>query len=426
MNMPQTKAIGLLSILFMLMAVVSLVAIEKLEHATSSALATRTAKALISVVNQARISYSSHVVSKLNTHPEIEVEAQYHHKALAIPNPATFAIELGQAVSKPDEGLIISTYSKFPFKWREKTGGPQDKFQQDALNSLSEIEPSFERIEVINGVGVLRHAEAIFMEASCIECHNTHPFSPRKNWKMGDVRGAIEVSVPLNGSTNDTAHTVRYAYIMFMALSAIGLLCMFITLKRAQGLSRELELSVELRTSKLNKIARTDSLTQIANRRYFEEFSEQIVNQQNNDAFPMAMVIYDLDYFKAINDYFGHDVGDVCLIKVVQSVAKVLRKGDFHARIGGEEFAIILKNISDEELALVMNRVLKSVESIAVEQYSDISMSCSIGSTVAKSFEGVSIKRMVKVADEALYLAKQQGRNRWVNKSFYTDPSKGC
>jgi len=211
---------------------------------------------------------------------------------------------------------------------------------------------------------------------------------------------------------------MRYAYIMFMALSAIGLLCMFITLKRAHGLSRELEVTVERRTSKLKKIARTDALTQIANRRYFEEFSEQIIAQGSEDVLPMAMVIYDLDHFKGINDNFGHDVGDICLIQVVQSVAKVLRKGDFHARIGGEEFAIILQNVSDCELELVLNRILASVESIRVEQYCDISMTCSVGSTVATSMNGLPIKRVVKVADEALYLAKQQGRNRWVNKAY--------
>jgi len=119
----------------MLIAIVSLIAIEKLEHAASTALATRTAKALIAVVNQARVSYSTNVVAKLNDHPDISVEAQYHQKKFTIPNPATFAIELGEAVSDRQAGLIISTYSKYPFHWRIKTGGPQNSFQIDALSN---------------------------------------------------------------------------------------------------------------------------------------------------------------------------------------------------------------------------------------------------------------------------------------------------
>lgn len=421
MSSSQNKVLSFFALFFILMAIISLIAIQKLEYSASRALASRTAEVLASTINQARVSYSLNAAAKIRLHPDIHVQANYRDHDLAIPNPATFAIELGQSISRPTEGFILSTYSKYPFKGRKQSAGPQDDFQQDALEKLSTENNVFERVETLNGLTVLRRAEAIFMKKSCIACHNSHAASPRTDWKVGDVRGALDITIPLTADAEDVAMTVGYAYVMFSSFSVIGLFCMFFTLKRSNNLTKELELKVEERTLLLNELAYTDSLTKIANRRYFDEVSKATINDKDV-TLPIALIFYDLDHFKAINDCFGHDIGDECLVAVVNAVSQALRqKSDFHARIGGDEFAIILKNVTKDELEKIILRILDNIRLVIIPSEATLSLTCSIGSSfITQLSEGITINQVLKVADKALYQAKSQGRNQWVNKGFST------
>jgi len=410
----QIKTAAVFSFIFMLLSLISFFMLQNFQHSVATTLASRTAEVLATTINQARISYSAHT-TPLDLHPDITVEALYHGKPLSLPNPTTFAIELGEAVTRSSAGFMLHTYSQYPFKNRENIGGPQDSFQHDALSQLTTSSPTFERIEELNGIQVSRYAEAIFMTKSCVTCHNNHPDSPKKDWRVGDVRGAIDIAIPLNIDEKDLSGTMRYSYVIFISFSIISLSCIFITLKRALSLSQELEHKVKERTTVLNEIAHTDSLTLIANHRSYVEFCDKIIQQQT----PFSVIIYDLDYFKKINDKYGHDVGDECLIAVVNAVSSALRKDDdFHARIGGEEFAIILTNTSMLELDVIAKRVLKCVKDINIPQHNDIKITCSMGSTLITKFDGATIKDIIKVADNALYEAKKLGRDRWVHKHY--------
>jgi diguanylate cyclase (GGDEF)-like protein len=416
MKLSHTKAITAFTLLFMLMAIISLFAIKKLQYSASIALAARTASVLVSTINQARISYSKNAVAALQTHPDISVQSQYHTKLYAIPNPATFAIELGEAISDPKNGLILHTFSNYPFASRQDNGGPKDNFQTVALQNLTAAAPIFERVEMFGETNVLRHAEAIFMEKSCVDCHNVHPASPKKDWQVGDMRGAVDISIPLSGNDEDLTKTVQYAYVMFIAFSVIGLVCMFVTLIRASNLSTELEQQVQKRTASLNHLARTDSLTLIANRRHFEEFGQEVLLDQTQENWPVALLVYDLDYFKNVNDTYGHDIGDECLKAVVNAVNLALRnKQDFHARIGGEEFAIILQGISQTELQAVTDRILTNVSSVVIPANDNIHITCSIGSTLIHCHNNTTVKKMLCAADQALYQAKLNGRNQAIH-----------
>jgi len=412
MKFPHTKAITAFTVIFMLMAIISLITINKLQYSSSIALAARTAAVLASTINQARTSYSKNTVSTLRAHPDISVQAKYHGKKYAIPNPATFAIELGTAVSDPKNGLILHTFSNHPFASRRENSGPQDSFQTAALDNLNSKNRVFERVEMIGEVNVLRHAEAIFMEQSCVDCHNYHPDSPKKNWKVGDMRGAIDISIPLSGDKGLT-ETIKYAYIMFMIFSIIGLIFMLVTLSRAKNLSTELEREVEKRTAVLNQLARTDPLTLIANRRHFEEFFQKIFSQKTSNNWPIALLVIDLDYFKNINDTYGHNIGDECLKSAVIAVNLALRNNsDFHARIGGEEFAVILQGITHIELKTVVKRILTNVSNASIADNSKINFTCSIGSTLASYGSHPTMKKMMSIADKTLYQAKFNGRNQ--------------
>ena len=413
MTYSQTKAIAAFTLLFMLMAIVSLIAIKKLQYSASTALAARTASVLVSTINQARTSYSQNAVAKLRSHPDISIESQYHQKQYAVPNPATFAIELGEAISAPEQGLILHTFSNYPFTSRITNGGPQDDFQKLALAKLNSQSPVFERVEMIGDKNVLRHAEAIFMEESCVDCHNYHPASPKKDWKVGDLRGAVDISIPLSGDDEDITKTVQYAYVIFIAFSMLGFISMLITLRRAGNLSNELEVKVQQRTSALNQLARTDALTLIANRRHFEEYGKQIIDDDNRTNRPIALLIYDLDHFKSVNDTYGHDAGDECLRAVASAVNNALRdNNDFHARIGGEEFAIILPDVTKSELETITTRILNNVRHVSIACNPSLQVACSIGATLIDANSSVTLKEVMHIADKALYQAKQNGRNQ--------------
>ena len=115
----------------------------------------------------------------------------------SMPLPATFTIEAGRRISLSESGMQVRLYSDHPFPWR-KAGGPADDFERRALDELR-ADPSAIAHEfgTVDGRPALRFARARVMKASCIECHNARPDSPKKDWKVGDVRGVLEIIRPL-------------------------------------------------------------------------------------------------------------------------------------------------------------------------------------------------------------------------------------
>ncbi len=142
--------------------------------------------------------YSSEVVGRL-TDRSIQVTHDYAARKNAIPLPATMSVELAQRISQKGAGMQIRLYSDHPFPWRREEGGPRDGFQKEALRRLrSEPDQPFYRLEDVMGRPSLRYATASRMEKKCVDCHNQHKESPKKDWKEGDVVGVYEVSFPVD------------------------------------------------------------------------------------------------------------------------------------------------------------------------------------------------------------------------------------
>jgi serine/threonine protein kinase len=142
--------------------------------------------------------YSSEVVARLADRG-IQVTHDYAGKKNAIPLPATMSVELAQRISKKGAGMQIRLFSDHPFPWRRAEGGPKDGFQQEALRQLRAApDRPFYRLEDLLGRRSLRYATASRMEKKCVDCHNLHPDSPKKDWKEGEVVGAYEVSFPVD------------------------------------------------------------------------------------------------------------------------------------------------------------------------------------------------------------------------------------
>lgn len=155
------------------------------------------AKRLSSQLQETREYYAKNVVAKVSEQ-KLEVTHDHAHKPAAIPLPATMVHELNEALNKK-EGYTIRLYSRYPFPHRAN-GGPRDAFEEEALAYL-EKNPHSElwRREEYQGRAVVRYARAdLMVSAACVNCHNSHPASPKTDWKLGDVRGALELIVPID------------------------------------------------------------------------------------------------------------------------------------------------------------------------------------------------------------------------------------
>lgn len=163
----------------------------------------------------------------------------------------------------------------------------------------------------------------------------------------------------------------------------------------------------------LEYIARHDYLTNIPNRFYFEEFINDIYTSicKNEN----TLLVLDLDNFKIINDSYGHLIGNKMLIGVVDCISKRLKENDFVARLGGDEFAIFLSDANISDALLIADKILNDLENepyCFIENNNQINVTASIGITAIRN--DTDVKKLFSYADEALYIAKNEGKNRIV------------
>ncbi len=173
---------------------------------------------------------------------------------------------------------------------------------------------------------------------------------------------------------------------------------------------------------KLVEFANFDSLTKVANRRVFEEYIDREWRRMAREKAPIALIICDVDYFKRYNDTYGHPAGDRCLQAIANVIkAEVKRPGDLVARYGGEEFVVVLPQTDAKggfHLAELIRKRLLDLKLVnAGSQISEfVTMSLGVASTIPVS--EYSWGKLIKIADEALYQAKEEGRDRTIIQTF--------
>ncbi|MDX6910951.1 GGDEF domain-containing protein [Hafnia paralvei] len=163
--------------------------------------------------------------------------------------------------------------------------------------------------------------------------------------------------------------------------------------------------------ARLDVMAHQDALTGTANRRSMENFLDDALLQ----AEPFALLMLDVDYFKRYNDHYGHQAGDACLVKVADIVKTSVRTpADLVARYGGEEFVIVLPASSLDDAVRVAERIQTNLREISLPHAaSEVSEMVTVSMGITLSKDGDSAYGIIARVDEALYRAKQQGRNRW-------------
>jgi len=162
----------------------------------------------------------------------------------------------------------------------------------------------------------------------------------------------------------------------------------------------------------LEKLALTDGLTQIHNRRHFQiRLAEEFRRAQRYDN-PMALILADLDHFKSINDTAGHVVGDLVLRKVAGCFTACIRDTDTAARWGGEEFAVVLPQTHLAGALTVAERIRKDIGALRLGPGDALGVTASLGVASYPAAHVHTTDELVRAADEALYRAKRDGRNR--------------
>jgi diguanylate cyclase (GGDEF)-like protein len=171
-------------------------------------------------------------------------------------------------------------------------------------------------------------------------------------------------------------------------------------------------LELSAKNELLERLALTDTLTTLPNRRAYEESLTTEISRALRQCKPLSLLYLDLDRFKEVNDLHGHAVGDETLDGFADLLRRHARRGDLAARIGGEEFALLLPHTTRSQAALVAERIRRALEATPVGRTRQVPLTVSIGVAV---FHGASVddaSGFVDAADQALYRAKSEGRNR--------------
>ena len=402
----SSMLIATLLAVFMVSYLVEKTLLEYME--SSAALVTK-------VVHESRNLYSDEAVNRVKMLPEVDASNRYLDTPHGIPNPATFTILLGERLSAihHQDSLQVKMYSDLPFRGRQRN--PLDNFEKDAIKQARLTpERPFKRVETVDGVQVLRYANPMIMHKGCVDCHFAHPDSPKRDWQIGDVRGVLEVTQPLNygGSTYQTVYYIRVASAAISIFCIAAILVMLVR-NRREAIIRKNEL--RQRTKSLEEQVFTDGLTNIPNRRRFDQALDDAWRVCLRHGDPLSIGMIDIDYFKQYNDTFGHLEGDQCLVKIANCIAQqVNRPMDLVCRYGGEEFVVLLPATDEKGAELVFSGMQMAIKDLAMPhpgspllEYVTVSIGCA--TTVVSNNSDVA--QLLLQTDSALYESKASGRN---------------
>ncbi len=314
-------------------------------------------------------------------------------------NPALMTREISQYAEK--EGIFLFHITSLkPLN----PGNVPDKFEKESLSLFEKGIKEFSKKENENSITYFRYMAPLVTENSCLQCHR------KQGYNIGDIRGGISIKFNI---TEIEKNLKANTFIIF----ALGGLTIIILLGVIYLFIFQLMKKLSEARKKIKEMAIMDELTKIYNRRYFFIKVQEEFQRAKRYGKPLCCIMIDVDYFKRINDTYGHSLGDMVLEQLAGILKSNCRAPDTVARYGGEEFIILLPEADREGSVATAEKIRILVEQagISTEAGTPIPITISLGAahfSPAHLKKGNDYQQLIKAADAALYLAKLNGRNR--------------
>ncbi|USN87759.1 MAG: GGDEF domain-containing protein [Candidatus Nomurabacteria bacterium] len=221
----------------------------------------------------------------------------------------------------------------------------------------------------------------------------------------------------LNKEEVDYLYTQRLLYMKELYGDLVKPKCPLLNRQIWDDILKELQI-IHLK-KQLEQALRIDPLTEMSNRKFFDEQMLEFAQHLHSNGSPTSLVLVDIDNFKTINDTLGHPFGDLVIKAVVKCITSNIRDHDVAARYGGEEFAVIVDG-DREAASKIAERIRQDVSKIDTSRLNgseikrEVTISCGVASFIKTNRSTETVNSVIKRADEALYKAKNTGRNRTV------------
>lgn len=322
-----------------------------------------------------------------------DVKAQ-NGRIFTIRNHAIMISEISRR-SETENGVRFKITSLSPLDPRNKP----DEFERDGLVQLGKGAREYFRLSPELTLPTFRYLKPLYADNSCLECHK------EAKYQYGDVIGAVSITIPVAHLTEETQTT--QLLILFSTVISVGLILIIVYM-----LTWRLAIKLDEAQMRLNKLASTDSLTGLNNRRKVMERLDEELKRAIRLAQPLSVISLDIDHFKKINDTYGHHCGDLVLQRLADLLRKIMRSYDIVGRVGGEEFLIINPATTLDEATALAERILVAVRGEAIQDGScnvNITVSAGVVVVTPKDLDAVMLLKRV---DKALYNAKKLGRDQ--------------
>lgn len=311
-------------------------------------------------------------------------------------NPALMTREISEYAE--EEGLF--KFKITSLKLLNPDNQP-DLFETKALLLFDKGEKEVFDNEIINKKTFFRYMAPLHVEQPCLQCHL------KQGYKVGDIRGGISIAFDIEDMQKKLGFNT-FVIVFFgigSTLLLLGMLYFFTT----RLISRISEAQAEIQ-----RLAITDELTGIFNRRYIMSRFREEFERSKRTRISLSCIWIDIDNFKSVNDKYGHLSGDEVLRVIADRIKTSIRSYDILGRYGGEEFLVVLPDTNFENTKIIAEKIIQKVRApIYLETYYEnlINITASLG-IACISDDDTSVDNIVRRADEGLYLAKKSGKDQ--------------
>ncbi len=275
-----------------------------------------------------------------------------------------------------------------------------DPFERKALTQFEQGGTVYTEYEQKGDEILYRYMAPLITEKDCLRCHAL------QGYREGDIRGGISVTITATAMQQQLRENT-----ILLVISAFGIVGLIFAIIRfiSQAFIKDLK-SAE---TKLIDMANHDFLTGLVNRREMFNRAAIELSRARRHGKPLSVILIDIDYFKRLNDNYGHDMGDSVLKDLSRTLKETLREYDIVCRYGGEEFVVVTPETDLDMARELAERLRCAALELAITHKNEATpIHISISAGVAELMVDESIEKTISRADAALYRAKESGRNR--------------